>query len=183
MCQSRLAHPRRFFILRRWRLRNCSLLVYLAGAGCKPSCCAQPRATPGVDGDALIKVSRSVRATSFMRGIAPRHCGLRAQSAWHFCVRKNAECFNRCVRPPRALPWAGRNNWAFSPPQPSFPAAHSAGVFNKIGCGSAISSKLDCTRLALSLQNAPTLPLCGGYIPGRASGNYLRWCARPRATA
>ena len=31
-----------------------------------------------------------------------------------------------------------------------------AGVLNKIGCSSAISSKLDCARLALFLQNAPT---------------------------
>ena len=84
---------------------------------------------------------------------------------------------------PRALPGAMGNNWAYSPPQPSFPAAHSAGVLNKIGCSSAISSKLDCARLALFLQNAPTLPLCGGCIRGRAFGSSLPWCARPRATA
>ena len=39
----------------------------------------------------------------------------------------------------------------FQPAPMICPAAHSTGVFNKIGCGSAISSKLDCTRLALSL--------------------------------
>ncbi|MFW5547004.1 MAG: hypothetical protein ACOCNO_08235, partial [Bacteroidales bacterium] len=27
--------------------------------------------------------------------------------------RKNAKCINRGIRPPRALPWAMSNNWAF----------------------------------------------------------------------
>ena len=31
--------------------------------------------------------------------------------------RKNAECINRGLRFPRALPWAMGNIWAFSPPQ------------------------------------------------------------------
>ena len=59
-------------------------------AGCKPNCCTQPRAAPWGNDVALIKVSRSVRATCFMRGNAP--CGvkgfngLRAFGAWHFCV-------------------------------------------------------------------------------------------------
>ena len=61
-----------------------------SGAGCKPNCCTQPRAAPWGKDVALIKVSRSVRATCFMRGNAP--CGvkgfngLRAFGAWHFCV-------------------------------------------------------------------------------------------------
>ena len=45
------------------------------------------------------------------------HGGLRAFGAWHFCVRKNAECINRGVRFPRALPGAVGNIWAYSPPQ------------------------------------------------------------------
>ena len=59
-------------------------------AGCKPNCCTQPRAAPWGNDVALIKVSRSVRATCFMRGNAP--CGvkgvygLRAFGAWHFCA-------------------------------------------------------------------------------------------------
>ena len=61
-----------------------------SGAGCKPNCCSQPWATPGVDGDALIKVSRSVRAACIMRGNAPWGVkginGLRAFGAWHFCA-------------------------------------------------------------------------------------------------
>ena len=62
----------------------------MIGAGCKPNCCTQPRAAPWGNDVALIKVSRSVRATCFMRGNAP--CGvkgingLRAFGAWHFCV-------------------------------------------------------------------------------------------------
>ena len=61
-----------------------------SGAGRKPNCCTQPRAAPWGKDVALIKVSRSVRATCFMRGNAP--CGvkgfngLRAFGAWHFCV-------------------------------------------------------------------------------------------------
>ena len=31
--------------------------------------------------------------------------------------RKNAECINRGLRFPRALPWAMGNIWAYSPPQ------------------------------------------------------------------
>ena len=31
--------------------------------------------------------------------------------------RKNAECINRGLRSPRALPWAECSNWAYSPPQ------------------------------------------------------------------
>ena len=31
--------------------------------------------------------------------------------------RKNAECINRGLRSPRALPWAMGNIWAYSPPQ------------------------------------------------------------------
>ena len=59
-------------------------------AGCKPNCCTQPRATPWGNDVALIKVSRSVRATCFMRGNAPwgvkGNNGLRAFGAWHFCA-------------------------------------------------------------------------------------------------
>ena len=36
--------------------------------------------------------------------------------------RKNAKCINRGIRPPRALPWAMSNNWAFSPPHIFQPA-------------------------------------------------------------
>ena len=59
-------------------------------AGCKPNCCTQPRAAPWENDVALIKVSRSVRATCFMRGNAPwgvkGNNGLRAFGAWHFCA-------------------------------------------------------------------------------------------------
>ena len=34
-----------------------------------------------------------------------------------FAQRKNAECINRGLRFPRALPWAMGNIWAYSPPQ------------------------------------------------------------------
>ena len=40
-------------------------------AGCKPNCNTQPRAAPWGNDVALIKVSRSVRATCIMRGNAP----------------------------------------------------------------------------------------------------------------
>ena len=40
-------------------------------AGCKPNCSTQPRAAPWGNDVALIKVSRSVRATCIMRGNAP----------------------------------------------------------------------------------------------------------------
>ena len=62
----------------------------MIGAGCKPTCCTQPRAAPWGNDVALIKVSRSVRAAFLMRGNAP--CGvkgingLRAFGAWHFCA-------------------------------------------------------------------------------------------------
>ena len=60
-------------------------MIYCVGcisvAGCKPNCCTQPRAAPWGNDVALIKVSRSVRATYFMRGSAPWHCGLRAFGA------------------------------------------------------------------------------------------------------
>ena len=50
-------------------------MIYCVGcisvAGCKPNCCTQPRAAPWGNDVALIKVSRSVRATCFMRGNAP----------------------------------------------------------------------------------------------------------------
>ena len=82
----------------------------MVAAGCKPKGCNQPRAAPWVGGNALIKVSRSVRAASFMRGNAPWHCELRARGAWHFLRnrRKNAECINRGVRSPGRCPglWA-----------------------------------------------------------------------------
>ena len=59
-------------------------------AGCKPNCCTQPRAAPWGNDVALIKVSRSVRATCIMRGNAPWGVkginGLRAFGAWHFCA-------------------------------------------------------------------------------------------------
>ena len=78
----------------------------MVAAGCKPKGCNQPRAAPWVGGNALIKVSRSVRAASFMRGNAPWHCELRARGAWHFLRnrRKNAECINRGVRSPGRCP-------------------------------------------------------------------------------
>ena len=54
-----------------------------------------------------------------MRGNAPWHCvrvyALGARGI--FAQRKNAECINRGVRFPRALPWAMGSNWAFSPPR------------------------------------------------------------------
>ena len=34
-----------------------------------------------------------------------------------FAQRKNAECINRGLRFPRALPWAMGNIWAYSQPQ------------------------------------------------------------------
>ena len=77
MCQSRLAHPRCFF--------GGGIAICRAGAGCKPNCCSQPRATPWVDGDALIKVSRSVRATCFMRGNAP--CGVKGVMGYALSAR------------------------------------------------------------------------------------------------
>ena len=110
-------------------------------AGCKPNCCTQPRATPWGNDVALIKVSRSEmsckrgqssllglpsaadimkRATCFMRGNAP--CGVKGVMGYAlsargiFAQRKNAECINRGLRFPRALPWAMVNIWAYSPP-------------------------------------------------------------------
>ena len=80
--------------LRAYSKRRYMRRVHCAGrtsvAGCKPNCCTQPRAAPWGNDVALIKVSRSVRATCFMRGNAP--CGvkgvygLRAFGAWHFCA-------------------------------------------------------------------------------------------------
>ena len=70
---------------------------------------------------ALIKVSRSVRAACIMRGNAP--CGVKGVMGYAlsargiFAQRKNAECINRGLRFPRALPWAMGNIWAYSPPQ------------------------------------------------------------------
>mgnify|MGYP003559356412 CR=1 FL=1 len=61
------------------------------------------------------------RATCFMRGNAP--CGVKGVMGYAlsargiFAQRKNAECINRGLRFPRALPWAMGNIWAYSPPQ------------------------------------------------------------------
>ena len=73
---------------------------------------------PG-NGSALIKVSRSVRAASFMRGNAPCAVGVTRFRRVAFLRRrhKNAECNVRCIRFPRALPWAMGGIWAYSPPQ------------------------------------------------------------------
>ena len=57
----------------------------MIGAGYKPSCCPEPRATPWVSDDALIKVSRSVRATCFMRGNAP--CGVKGVMGYALSAR------------------------------------------------------------------------------------------------
>ena len=54
-------------------------------AGCKPNCCTQPRAAPWVNDVALIKVSRSVRATCFMRGNAP--CGVKGVMGYALSAR------------------------------------------------------------------------------------------------
>ena len=71
---------------------------------------------------ALIKVSRSVRAVCIMRGNAPWGVkginGLRAFGAWHFCAGAKMPNVSIAVYvPPRALPWAMGNIWAYSPPQ------------------------------------------------------------------
>ena len=56
-----------------------------------------------------------------MRGNAP--CGVKGVMGYAlsargiFAQRKNAECINRGLRFPRALPWAMGNIWAYSPPQ------------------------------------------------------------------
>ena len=78
----------------------------MIGAGCKPNCCTQPRAAPWGNDVALIKVSRSVRATCFMRGNAP--CGVnvvnvvtRFRRVAFLRRRKNAKCINRGLRPPQ----------------------------------------------------------------------------------
>ena len=61
------------------------------------------------------------RATCFMRGNAP--CGVKGVMGYAlsargiFAQRKNAECINRGLRFPRALPWAMGNIWAYSQPQ------------------------------------------------------------------
>ena len=91
-------------------------------AGCKPNCCTQPRAAPWGNDVALIKVSRSVRAACIMRGNAPWGIkginGLRAFGAWHFCAGAKMPNVSIAVYvPPRALPWAMGNIWAYSPPQ------------------------------------------------------------------
>ena len=54
-------------------------------AGCKPNCCTQPRAAPWGNDVALIKVSRSVRATCFMRGNAP--CGVKGVMGYALSAR------------------------------------------------------------------------------------------------
>ena len=81
--------------------------------------------------------------------------------------RKNAECINRGLRSPRALPWAMGNIWAYSPPQsftgrlcklvhihaPSAAAQHSP---SKLGLCARLAQTLvlfahelheNCTRL------------------------------------
>ena len=81
-------------------------------AGCKPNCCTQPRAAPWGNDVALIKVSRSVRATCFMRGNAP--CGVKGIMGYALSARgifapaQNAECINRGLRSPGRCPglWA-----------------------------------------------------------------------------
>ena len=64
-------------------------MIYCVGctsvAGCKPNCCTQPRATPWGNYVALIKVSRSVRATCFMRGNAP--CGVKGVMGYALSAR------------------------------------------------------------------------------------------------
>ena len=45
--------------------------------------------------------------------------------------RKNAECINRDLRSPRALPWAMGNIWAYSPPQPFTRRFAQIIVFNR----------------------------------------------------
>ena len=54
-------------------------------AGCKPNCCTPPRAAPWGNDVALIKVSRSVRATCFMRGNAP--CGVKGVMGYALSAR------------------------------------------------------------------------------------------------
>ena len=56
-----------------------------SGAGRKPNCCTQPRAAPWGNDVALIKVSRSVRATCFMRGNAP--CGVKGVMGYALSAR------------------------------------------------------------------------------------------------
>ena len=91
-------------------------------AGCKPNCCTQPRAAPWGKDVALIKVSRSVRATCFMRGNAP--CGVKGVMGYALSARGIFASAQKCRMYqsrstfPRALPWAEGNNWAYSPPQP-----------------------------------------------------------------
>ena len=107
-----------------------------------PIAALSPGQRPGGNDVALIKVSRSEmsckrgqsnllglpsaadimkRATCFMRGNAP--CGVKGVMGYAlsargiFAQRKNAECINRGLRSPRALPWAMGNIWAYSPPQ------------------------------------------------------------------
>ena len=64
-------------------------MIYCVGcisvAGCKPNCCTQPRAAPWGNDVALIKVSRSVRATCFMRGNAP--CGVKGVMGYALSAR------------------------------------------------------------------------------------------------
>ena len=64
-------------------------MIYCVGctsvAGCKPNCCTQPRAALWGNDVALIKVSRSVRATCFMRGNAP--CGVKGVMGYALSAR------------------------------------------------------------------------------------------------
>ena len=64
-------------------------MIYCVGctsvAGCKPNCYTQPRAAPWGNDVALIKVSRSVRATCFMRGNAP--CGVKGVMGYALSTR------------------------------------------------------------------------------------------------
>ena len=66
-------------------------------AGCKPNCSTQPRAAPWGNDVALIKVSRSVRATCFMRGNAP--CGVKGVMGYALSARGIFALAQKCHAP------------------------------------------------------------------------------------